>query len=103
MQVSAWNNGRHHKTGAGYGLKIRIKDRNHYFKKSWKTVVVQLPNGTQVEFNTDKTSFWNDTCSELIKKEFGNWLITNNMAPWPYRKPPKFQLIPTGNGHFVLK
>ena len=33
MIVIAWNNGGHHPSGAGYGLKISITDRNQYFNR----------------------------------------------------------------------
>jgi hypothetical protein len=40
---SAWNNGQHESTGAGYGLKIPVADRDKYFKKEWKSVTLELP------------------------------------------------------------
>ena len=102
MQVTAWNNGKHHPTGAGYGIKIASSDRNRYFKKSWKSVFVRLPNGTKVEVNTDKASFWNESCRELISTEIGQWLIENKKAPWPSGLPPKFYLKLKSERQFTL-
>jgi len=33
MIVTAWNNGEHHPTGAGYDLQIDARDRDKYFRK----------------------------------------------------------------------
>ena len=106
MIVTAWNNGSHKKTGAGYGLKIGVSDRDRYFKKSWKTVFVHLPNGQTAEVNTDKESkisFWNGSCRELINQEIGKWLIEIGKAPWNRGDPPKFELCLLRERHFELK
>ena len=102
MEVTAWNNGKHHKSGAGYGIKINLIDRDRYFKKSWGSVYLKLPNGVDIEINTDKASFWNDSCRELISKEIGKWLIDNKKAPWPSGSPPKFHMNSNSERHFVL-
>lgn len=100
MEVTAWNNGEHHVSGAGYGLKVAPADRDLFFRKSWESVVVVLPNGDEVDFNIAKDSFWSDTCRELISKTLGQWLIRNGHAPWPKGSPPKFQLMPEGENRF---
>lgn len=82
MIVNAWSCGSHKSTGAGYGLKIKIEDRDLYFDKSWKIVLVELPNGLIVEANVNKSSFWNKICHELINKEFGLWFLELGIAPW---------------------
>jgi hypothetical protein len=33
MIVTAYNNGQHHPSGAGYGLRLSVKDRDKYFKR----------------------------------------------------------------------
>ena len=38
-----WNNGKHHLTGAGYGLKVNAADRDQYFSRVWQTVLIELP------------------------------------------------------------
>ena len=103
MKVTAWNNGEHHQTGAGYGLKLSASDRDRYFRESWGTVLIHLPDGVESEVNTDKASFWNESCRELISQEIGRWLIKTGKAPWPGGNPPKFELIPKGERHFELR
>jgi len=92
---SAWNNGEHRKSGAGYGLKVPIGDRNRFFKKGLASVILELPTKdglSEVSLNTDKPSFWNDECHELISQEIGRWLRNARMAPWPPRQPPKLSI-----------
>ena len=97
MKVTAWNNGSHHSSGAGYGLKIGIRDRDAYFDPGAESVTLRLPNGEKIEVNTAKASFWSETCRELIHIEIGQWLIEKGHAPWPKGSPPKFDLSKVGN------
>lgn len=104
MEVTAWNNGRHNSTGGGYGFKLKAKDRDASFRRSWTTVFVSLPGSEpEVEVNVAKLSFWSATCRELISREFGRWLIDNGYAPWSSGAPPKFRLRPKGGNHFGLE
>jgi hypothetical protein len=104
MEVTAWNNGEHRSTGAGYGIKVNAIDRDRYFQRSWKTVFVSLPgNEREIEVNISKLSFWGDICRELINREFGRWLLENGYAPWPSGTPPKFHLHHTSGNHFRLE
>ena len=102
--VTAWNNGDHSKTGSGYGLKISIDDRDNYFKKSAKSVVLHLSgkSGT-ISVNTDKPSFWSPLCRELVSKDIGAWLIANKMGKWARGSPPKLTMVSLGNNVFRLK
>ncbi len=103
MIVTAWNSGKHFESGAGYGLKLSIEDRDAFFDKSWETVFLELPNkGEAIEINIAKPSFWNKTCRELISQEIGLWLRSEGLAPWVKGKPPKFDLAPIGEGRFRL-
>lgn len=102
MKVVAWNNGRHHVSGAGYGLKVARADRDQFFDTSWESVIVTLPNGIEIDVNTAKDSFWNDSCRELISKGIGQWLIESAHAPWPKGVPPEFELSPTNENRFSL-
>ncbi len=71
----AWNNGRRHASGAGYGLKIAADARDAFFHRDWGTVVLHLSGRTRpMTVNIDKASFWNDTCRELISRDIGSWL-----------------------------
>lgn len=90
--ATAWKGGTNRKGGAGYGLKIAATDRDQFFERSWRKVDLVLPNGKTVTANIAKSSFWNDTCRELINKEIGFWLINEGLAPWPKGFPPKVVL-----------
>ncbi|HEV2467989.1 MAG TPA: hypothetical protein VGS78_02245 [Candidatus Sulfotelmatobacter sp.] len=96
MIVIGWNNG-----GAGYGLRVRAADRDHYFRREWQSVEIELPNGVRANANIDK-EFWGHKCRELISKEVGQWLRSEGLAPWGYRQPPKLVLEPSGTRSFVL-
>ena len=104
MIVTAWNNGMHHQSGAGYGLKLCISDRNRYFNRAWHTVTVKFGgSATEAEVNIDKDSFWSASCRELISREIGTWLRANKLAPWPANRPPKLHLEPLGERTFLLR
>ena len=105
MIWTAWNNGEHFSSGAGYGFKISIADRDAHFDRSWNTVTLELSteSGTlSVEANVDKASFWGPKCRELINKEIGRWLIERGHAPWEKGKPPRFEVVAAGHRRFVL-
>ena len=104
MLVTAWNNGQHHSSGAGYGLKLNATDRDRHFRREWGTVLVSLSGEAEtVEINVAKKSFWSESCRELISKGIGQWLQKNRLAPWPPGNPPKLQLKPEGSRRFRLQ
>ena len=103
MIVTAWNNGKHRSSGAGYGFKLSVLDRDHHIGRDWQSVFVSLPNGTVVEANVAKPSFWSKKCRELINRDFGAWLIESGHAPWPQGQPPKFNLQLLSNNRFRLE
>lgn len=89
MTFTAWTNG-----DKGFGLKVSAEERDKYFSKDIHTVIIQLPkNGTLINIscNTNKSSFWNKTCKELISSKIGTWLKEQKYYPWPDGKPPKFE------------
>ena len=102
MIVTAWNNGQYHNTGAGYGFKISIGDRDKYFKKYWKNVILNL-DGKNIEVNIDKPSFWGNQCRELISKDIGMWRINHNKGTWSDRNPPKLEMEPLEENRFTVK
>jgi|SRR5712664_1289150 len=102
MIATAWNNGTHHESGAGYGLKIDVADRDRYFSRDWQDVVIKFSDGRSATINIDKDSFWNFTCRELINQEIGRWLRSQGLAPWPAGNPPKLDLEPTSGNSFAL-
>ena len=106
MIWTAWNNGAHRRSGAGYGLKIPIENRDVHFVRSHGTVFLEVEgrSGVQeIEFNIDKESFWGPDCHELIKGEFGKWLIDQGLAPWLKGHPPKFRISKIGERRFRLE
>ncbi len=102
MLVTGWNNSAHHKSGAGYGLKVDSADRDRYFSKDWRNVVIELSDGTEAIVNIDKESFWDRTCRELISKDIGRWLRSQGLASWPPGQPPKLSLETRGGNRFAL-
>ena len=86
--AKTWNNGSHHPSGAGYGLKIRLEDRERFFNRNWQTVVLNLSGYERpIEVNVAKASYWNRTCGELISRDIGIWLQRNNRDRWLHRQP----------------
>jgi len=41
--------------------------------------------------NTDKASFWEGNCRELISRDIGSWMLETRAAPWDSGKPPRFR------------
>ena len=104
MIVTAWNNGDHHRSGAGYGLKIKAGDRDQYFKPEWKSIFLEIEGEPQpVEINIQKASFWNKTCRELINSAIGKWLLAQGLAPWPKGHPPTLLLEPVAGNRFKVR
>jgi hypothetical protein len=102
MQVSAWNNGKHKASGAGYGFHVRVKDRNYF--KGLSTIVLLLEGQGVCTANISK-SFWKDVrpCTEIRKKEIGIWLRNNKKAPWDKYKPPKMIMEQITGNKFKVK
>ena len=92
---TAWNNGRRHASGAGYGLRLSLADRDRFFRRDWRSVTLRLVDASgsvNVEVNCAKNSFWNGTCRELVAREIGRWFLHLGLAPWPEGRPPRFDL-----------
>ena len=105
MTWTAWNNGSHHASGAGYGLKVPIYDRDSHIHRSFRSISLEVPSKGEyrtIQFNIDKDSFWNDECRELISKEFGKWLREGAYAPWVKGEPPKFRISKIVNRTYRL-
>ena len=44
---------------AGYGIKIKVRDRDEYLRREWKTFQLIIPGIKRpVSANIDKDSFW---------------------------------------------
>ncbi|KHO48065.1 MAG: hypothetical protein QT00_C0001G0077 [archaeon GW2011_AR5] len=99
IQVTGWRNGTPKPSGAGYGIRIRRKDREKYFKHV----------GSFINVQTDKElikvsvshSFWKN-CNELRNSKIGRWMIENKLAPWEKNKPPSMTLRTICKGRFRL-
>ena len=103
-KATAWNNGTHKPSGAGYGLKIGAEDRDRLFRKDWENVLLRLEGEKdEITVNMNKKSFWDPECRELISKKVGLWLIKNRKAPWPQGCPPKISLEPTTGNRFSVE
>ena len=98
---TAWNNGSPKISGAGYGIKLNLRDRDRYFRKPNAFLRLEGQVG-DIPVNTDRPSFWNGTCRELISKDIGLWLRSNGKAPWMKGHPPKLQLEPIGERTFKV-
>lgn len=42
MIATAWNNGYHYTDDNGYGIKLTARDRDIYFNKGRKTILLEL-------------------------------------------------------------
>lgn len=103
FEATAWNNGAPSSSGAGYGLKVSVWDRDTYFKREWKTIRLLFPGSKHaVNINIDKDSFWSETCREMIHKDVGAWLLESKFAPWPKGRPPSFSVLSRGSGLFEV-
>ena len=96
--VTAWNNGKFNRTGAGYGLRLHATDRDAVFSRSWSDVVLSLPSSKKARVRLS-SSFWRD-CPELRSAEIGRWLISAGYGRWPERRPPTFIVIRVSGNYF---
>jgi hypothetical protein len=55
--------------GSGYGLHIRPGDRDRFFERAWRQVILDLAGQGQVVVAVSP-SFWR-TCTELRSVEIG--------------------------------
>ncbi|TDO55569.1 hypothetical protein EV651_114273 [Kribbella sp. VKM Ac-2571] len=101
MEVRAWNNGAHRRSGAGYGLKVRIADRDRLFDPHWVNIVLTIPGEGEVEVSLS-ASFWR-TCSELRSAAIGRWLLRSGQAPWPQGAPPTIRLTHISGNRFTVE
>lgn len=99
MRARGWSNGRVQASGAGYGVRIDIADRDRFFDRRWTSVDVEFRNDTAVVRLSP--SFWR-TCTELRSAAIGRWMLSEGLAPWPGGEPPALNLIPRGGRRFEL-
>ena len=101
MKVSGRSKGSaNNRTGAGYGVRIKPRDRDRYFLRDWGSVEVVLDNGEVVDVSLSE-KFWT-TCPELRSSVIGRWMLDLGIIPRPKSKPPGFDLEPIGDRRFRL-
>lgn len=101
MIVTAWNNGSFHRTGAGYGLRIDLTDRDTIFNRAWSDVLLDLPSGLTGILMRISPSFWRQ-CPELRSAAIGKWLISVGHSRWPKHTPPTFTMVQVQGNHFRI-
>jgi hypothetical protein len=57
MYVTAWSNGRPVDTGAGYGIRLSLSDRDRFFDPGWSGVSVSVADGEPILVPLSN-SFW---------------------------------------------
>jgi len=99
--ATAWKIGTPNiKSGSGYGIRIKLEDRNKYFSHDWESVKIELDSGETFEVNLSE-AFWGK-CPELRSRSIGKWLIKEGFTSWPKFEPPKMRLEPIGDRIFKL-
>ena len=101
FQATAWNNGQHHISGAGYGLRVGAQNRDQFFHRSWNHVTLHLQGYDEPVNVTITPSFWR-RCSELRSTDIGRWLIQKRYAPWEKGNPPQFRITQKGGKVFEV-
>jgi len=103
MIVTAYNNGAHSRSGAGYGFKVHPEDRDAHFKPEWKTILLEIDSeAAPVEATMPGEAFWSENGHEITHPAVGKWLRRNGIAPWPRGNPPRFILEPIEENRFRL-
>lgn len=100
MRATAWNNGSHRSSGAGYGLKVSKTDRDQFFDHGWRNVIFDLEGEAQAVAPVSE-SFWR-SCTELRSAAIGRWLRGNGLAPWPEGRPPILEVTPKDGSRFAV-
>lgn len=101
FKVVTWNDGKHHPSGAGYGLKLNQAARDRFFDPTWEYVWLYLPGRVDPLQITLTPSFWHK-CHELRDRRIGEWLQENQFHQWPKGRPFAFTLEQTRENLFHL-
>lgn len=103
MIVTGWKNGKQGIKGVAYGLRVNVIARDKYLERDWVYVILSLQGyEKEVTANIDKDSFWSGKCQELIKKDNKIWMQNNDLIPWPFGSPPKFEMKHIGGNRFAV-
>lgn len=98
--VSAWSNGKGAK--GTFGIRVGESYRDRHFERNWKSIEVEI-DGNWRSFRIT-TGFWNK-CPEIRdsgETTIRNWLGRYHTLKWPKWHPPRFHLLPVGEGRFRL-
>ena len=93
--VKIWKNGNENDSGAGYGIRISIKNFDEL--QAWKLIIVGKNSITRTTENFTKK------CPEIRSVIIGKFLLDNGLSDWPYGKPFKLKLFKIGENKFELK
>lgn len=103
MIVTAWNIGAHSRSGTGYGFKLHPADRDAFFQKEWKTIVLEFEGEEETaEVALDADLLWGEEPREILCPELGRWLHKRGLAPWARGNPPTFALEPLAENRFKV-
>jgi hypothetical protein len=97
MIVSAWYDG--HST---YGVRILDREVSLWFRPEWTRVILELPDRSEPVDVPLTESFWHGS-PELRSPHIRDFLLRNELANWPTKQPPRFELEAVGGGVFRLK
>lgn len=97
MIVSGWYDG--HST---YGLRVLEADISLYFRPEWETVSVYLPEEGDPVVIPLTASFWEGS-PELRSPRIKSFFRRHELTGWEKQQPPKFELVPLGEGVFRLE
>lgn len=84
-----------------YGLRILEEDVSLYFRPEWPTVSVYLPDEADPAEIPLTPSFWEGS-PELRSPRIRVFLARNDLEEWERNRPPRFELVPLGEGVFRL-
>lgn len=101
LRATAWSNGQPRQSGAGYGVRIAVADRDRVFDPKWNHVVIDLGAADEAVIGLS-ASFW-ASCTELRSAAVGRWLIRHGLAPWSRGAPPTLILTRTSGNLFRLR
>ncbi len=87
--------------GAGYGVRLCVADRDRYFKRDWKSILLEVPGQGCTSVSLSE-SFWT-RCSELRSAAVGRWLRASGFAPWPKGDPPALVVEHIGGDSFRVE
>jgi hypothetical protein len=101
MRARAWSNGRPLPSGAGYGVRISVSDRDRFFRQDWDHVLLEVDGSRQVVVLLS-ASFWK-ACAELRSAEIGRWLLSQRLALWRRGAPPSVEIDHLAGNRFRLR